>query len=122
MDAALRYSLALPHLVTALGYAVLLVLATPWLLRASLGQRIAAAGRMAFSNYLGTSVVMTALFYGWGLNWFGRVGPLAQWAFVLLGWALMLAWSAPWLAHWRRGPLEWVWRMATEQRLLSNRR
>jgi uncharacterized protein len=122
MDAALRYSLALPHLVTALGYAVLLVLATPWLLRASVGRRIAAAGRMAFSNYLGTSLVMTALFYGWGLGWFGRVGPLAQWAFILLGWTLMLVWSAPWLAHWRRGPLEWVWRMATEQRLLSNRR
>ena len=34
--------------------------------------RFAAAGRMAFSNYLGTSLVMTALFYGWGLGLAGR--------------------------------------------------
>lgn len=122
MDAALRYGLALPHLVTAIGYAALLVLATPWLLRTSLGLRVAAAGRMAFSNYLGTSLVMTAFFYGWGLGLFGRFGPLTQWAFVLLGWGLMLGWSAPWLARWRRGPLEWVWRMATERRILRNRR
>ena len=122
MDAALRYGLALPHFVTALGYAALLVLVTPWLLRTSLGLRMAAAGRMAFSNYLGTSLVMTALFYGWGFGLFGQFGPLGQSAFVLLGWGLMLGWSAPWLARWRRGPLEWLWRMATERRILPNRR
>lgn len=122
MDAALRYGLALPHVMTALGYAALLVSATPWLLRTSVGGRIAAAGRMAFSNYLGTSLVMTALFYGWGLGLFGRVGPLIQWAFVLLGWSVMLGVSTPWLRHWQRGPLEWMWRIATERRILPNRR
>jgi uncharacterized protein len=122
MDAALRYSLALPHLAMALGYAVLLVLAAPWLARTVLGQRIVAAGQMAFSNYLGTSLVMTVIFYGWGLAWFGQFGPLRQWAFVLLGWALMLGWSAPWLHRWRRGPLEWLWRSLTMRRLLPNRR
>jgi uncharacterized protein len=122
MDAALRYSLALPHLCMALGYAALLVLATPWLACTRLGRRIADAGRMAFSNYLATTMGMTALFYGWGLGLFGRVGPLVQWAFVLLGWALMLAWSSPWLRHWRRGPLEWLWRSLTERRALLNRR
>jgi uncharacterized protein len=33
--------------------------------------------------------------------------------FVLLGWALMLAWSKPWLARFRFGPLEWLWRSLT---------
>ncbi|MBB4859902.1 uncharacterized protein HNO88_003235 [Novosphingobium chloroacetimidivorans] len=121
MDTSLRYGLALPHLVTAIGYLTLLVLATPWLGRTRIGQRLAAAGRMAFSNYLGTSLVMTGIFYGWGLGLFGQVDALSQWLFVLFGWALMLGWSAPWLRHWRRGPLEWLWRCLTEGKLLSNR-
>ena len=122
MEAALRYDLALPHVLTALGYAALLVWATPRLSRNVIAGRIAAAGRMAFSNYLGTSLVMTGVFYGWGLGLFGRFGPLAQWAFVLLGWALMLGWSKPWLDRWRRGPLEWLWRSAVERQILPNRR
>ena len=122
MDAALRYSLELPHLLMAIGYAALLVLATPWLAGTELGRRLAAAGQMAFSNYLATTLVMTAVFYGWGLGLFGQVGPLAQWGFVLLGWGLMLAWSAPWLHRWHRGPLEWLWRSLTERQILRNRR
>lgn len=122
MDAAMRYGLALPHAAIAFGYAVLLLAATPRFATTELGRRVAAAGRMAFSNYLATSLVMTAIFYGWGLGWFGRTGPLVNWLLVLLGWALMLAWSAAWLRRWRRGPLEWLWRSATEGMVLQNRR
>jgi uncharacterized protein len=53
-----------------LGYAALIILATRkggWLV-----ERIAAAGRAAFSNYIGTSIVMTCIFYGWGLGLYGR--------------------------------------------------
>jgi len=122
MDMALRDGLVLPHLAMALGYAALLVLATPKLATIWLGQRLAAAGRMAFSNYIATSLLMTAIFYGWGLGLFGRIGPAAQWGFVLFGWAAMLAWSAPWLARHRRGPLEWLWRSLTQGKRLVNRR
>lgn len=122
MDMAIRYLLSLPHLLTALGYAALLVLCAQRLLATWLGQRLEAAGRMAFSNYLGTTIVMCAIFYGWGLGLFGQYGAAAQWQFVLLGWALMLAWSKPWLARYRQGPLEWLWRSLTEWQLLPNRK
>lgn len=114
--------MAVPRLMMTLGYAALLVLAAPRLLGTAIGQRIEAAGRMAFSNYLGTTLVMTALFYGWGFGLIGRVGEAAQLAFVALGWALMLGWSKPWLARIRQGPLEWLWRSLTEWRLLPLRR
>jgi uncharacterized protein len=42
--------------------------------------------------------------------------------FVLLGWALMLAWSQPWLARFRYGPLEWLWRSLTYGSLAPFRR
>jgi uncharacterized protein len=34
----------------------------------------------------------------------------------------MLAWSPWWLAHFRYGPLEWVWRSLTYGRLFAFRR
>lgn len=122
MEAIFLYWAALPHLLLALGYAAILVLAAPRLAGSNLGQRLVAAGRTAFSNYIGTTLFMTAIFYGWGLGLIGTVGHAPQWAFVLGGWLLMLAWSKPWLERYRRGPLEWLWRSLTERRMLTNLR
>jgi len=72
--------------------------------------RLRAAGRMAFSNYLGTSLLMTALFYGWGFGLFAQIERIRLYAIVAAVWALMLLWSPWWLARFRYGPLEWAWR------------
>ncbi len=122
MHLFINYLLGMPHLLIALGYAALLVLAAPRLLDTRIGQRLEAAGRMAFSNYIGTTMLMCFIFYGWGLGLFGQYGAAGQWLFVLLGWALMLGWSQPWLARFRQGPLEWAWRSLTEWQVLPNRR
>ena len=122
MNAAIGFWLALPHLMMALGYLAAIALAAPALLRSSLGQRIEAAGRMAFTNYLGCTLVMTGIFYGWGLDLMGRVPERWYWAFVLGGWLVMLAWSKPWLARFRQGPLEWLWRSLTFWRLTPMRK
>lgn len=103
---------ALPRLWMVLGLAALLVVwapsATGWL-----GERVRAAGRVAFTNYLGTSVVMMILFHGWGLGLFGALNRPQLYGVMLLAWALMLAWSKPWLDRYRFGPLEWLWRCLT---------
>ena len=78
---------------------------------------MAAAGRMAFTNYLATSIVMTSIFYGYGLGLFGEVSRIGLWPFVFGMWALILAWSKPWLDHFHYGPLEWLWRAATRTTL-----
>jgi uncharacterized protein len=75
-----------------------------------LTQRIAAAGRAAFSNYLGTSILMTGLFYGWGLGLFGTLSRIQLWIPVVTIWALILLWSKPWLDRFNYGPFEWLWR------------
>ena len=122
MHLALGYALGLPHLLTALGYMALLVMVAPRLLASSLGQHLEAAGKAAFTNYLGSTVLMTAIFSGWGLGLYGQFGTAQQVWFVLLAWGIMLGWSKPWLARFRQGPLEWVWRCLSEWQIKPLRR
>ena len=84
--------------------------------------RIAAAGRAAFSNYLGTSIVMTGIFYGWGLGLYGSVGRAELYLFVIGAWVLMLAWSKPWLDRFAYGPLEWLWRSLSRGKIQPMRK
>jgi uncharacterized protein len=78
--------------------------------QAPIFRRLGAAGRLALSNYLGSSILMTAIFYGWGLGLFGRVPLAALPLFVLGGWLVMLVWSPAWEARWGAGPMERLWR------------
>ena len=100
-------------IVVAFGHIGLVMLAVTsgWL--QSLLQRFAAVGQMALTNYLTHSIVMTALFYGWGMGLYGTVPRFWQMAFVagLVGAQLLL--SPWWLARFRFGPVEWLWRSLT---------
>jgi uncharacterized protein len=111
-----------PQLMSAFGFLFLLIVFSPAAVRGALGQRLVAAGRMAFSNYLGTSVLMMPIFHGWGLGLFGEVGRVEMFAIVLVVWVLMLAWSKPWLNRFNYGPLEWLWRCLTYGRMFPLRR
>ena len=94
--------------IMAVGYAALIIL-----LSRNIGpfaQRIAAAGRCAFSNYLGTSLLATFIFYGWGLGYYGSLSRWQAWLLAPCFWGLMLLWSKPWLQRFHYGPFEWAWR------------
>ena len=84
--------------------------------------RIAAAGRAAFTNYLGTSIVITFVFYGWGLGLYGSLGRAELWLVVIAMWALMLLWSKPWLDRFAYGPFEWLWRSLARGKLQPMRK
>ncbi|HYJ51777.1 MAG TPA: DUF418 domain-containing protein [Allosphingosinicella sp.] len=84
--------------------------------------RIAAAGRAAFSNYLGTSILMTTLFYGYGAGLYGSLSRIELWIPVVTMWALMLLWSKPWLDRFNYGPLEWLWRSLSRWELQPMRK
>lgn len=96
------------HPIGALGYAALIILVIDQ--RSAIGQRIAAVGRAAFTNYLGASVIGTLLFSGTFLGLYGEVSRGQAWLFVPVVWALMLLWSKWWLDRYRYGPFEWAWR------------
>jgi uncharacterized protein len=106
--------------VMILGWACLIVLAIrPG---GALTARVAAAGRMAFSNYLGTTLVCTTLFYGYGFGLYGRLSRAELYPVVVAVCTLILLWSQPWLARFRYGPMEWLWRSLARGRLQPMRR
>ena len=82
--------------------------------------RLRAVGRMALTNYLAQTVL--------GLLVFDlvladvEVGRAAIAVFVAAVWTLQLWWSPRWLASFRYGPVEWLWRSATHRRIQPLRR
>ena len=77
----------------------------------ALQRRLAAVGRIAFSNYILQTVIGIAIFRGLGI--FGDVERWQQLAIVIAVWLLQLWLSPMWLARYRFGPLEWLWRSLT---------
>ena len=74
---------------------------------------LAAAGRMALSNYLTQSLVFAFLFYGFGFGLFGRLSPVEAAAIGITLYAGQLWFSMWWLHRYRFGPFEWLWRSLT---------
>lgn len=101
------------------------VLATGYLcatvvgLHAPLGRRLLApfayAGRMALTNYVTQTFFMAfALFgVGPGLALAGHIGTAAALGIVAVAYAGQVWFSRWWLARFRYGPLEWIWRALT---------
>jgi uncharacterized protein len=88
----------------------------------ALTARLAAVGRMAFSNYIFQTVAATTIFYGHGFGLFGSVERTGQASIVLVIWAVQLIVSPIWLRHYQFGPLEWLWRSLTYGRKQPMRR
>ncbi len=107
--ASIVWSVPFDTLMTV-GWASLIMLLIKTAASPGTRERLAATGRMAFTNYLTTSIVMTTIFYGYGMGLFGSVGRAALYLFCFGMWAAMLLWSKPWLDRHHYGPLEWLWR------------
>jgi uncharacterized protein len=112
----------LPRLLMTMGYAAGFILLVQYLSGTAFLARVVATGQAAFSNYLGTSIIMTTLFYGYGLGLYGFVGRAQLWLFVFGAWTLMLLWSKPWLERYRYGPMEWLWRSLARRKIQEMRR
>lgn len=104
--------MSLGNLPLALGYLAIVVLLATGPLRNAFGL-LAPAGRMALTNYLLQSVVGTLVFYGYGLGMWGEIGRSGQVGIVLVVFVAQVAFSHWWLARFRFGPMEWLWRAGT---------
>ncbi len=112
----LRYGLGLVQdqwlCLTYIGAVVLLLAYRPvWTARLA---PFGLAGRMALTNYMVQAAVLDVLasHYGFGL----KLRPYAYVTAAVLLFSLEAAASGAWLARFRFGPLEWIWRTVTYAR------
>ena len=102
--------------ILALAFAYLSVLVLLFHRSAAWSRRLgylAPVGRMALTNYLTHSVLYLVLFTGVGFGLYGEVGPAWCVALAFIIFAVQMAFSGWWLARYRFGPAEWVWRTLT---------
>lgn len=74
---------------------------------------IACLGRMALSNYLLLSILISTVFYNYGLGLYGRVTVLEGISMAVTTYVVLAIGSSWWLRRFRFGPAEWVWRSLT---------
>ena len=99
--------------LVALGHVAAVILIVRSGALKGLFDRFAAVGRMALSNYLTQSIVMTTVFYGYGLGLYADIPRFWQQGFVVALVGVHLLVSPWWLNRFRFGPAEWLWRSLT---------
>ena len=70
-------------------------------------------GRMSLSNYVMQSVLGSFIYYGYGLGLYKYTGATMSLVIGIMLAVLQGLFSAWWLKHHRKGPLETVWHSAT---------
>lgn len=103
--------------MVSLGYIGLAI----WLAKAKLCvwliAAVAAAGRMALTNYICQSLLVAAYAQHWGMAAFGEVSRVGMVVIVASIYVFQLVFSVIWLRFFTMGPLEFLWRTATYLRL-----
>ena len=113
---AIAQSLRSPAaLLLAAGYCAGIVVA----LQQGWGKRLfgvfAPVGRMALTNYLAQGFIYAFILFGVGpgLGLAGKIGSAAVVAICIAFFAFQTVFSHWWLARYRFGPMEWLWRALT---------
>ncbi|GLX78300.1 hypothetical protein tinsulaeT_16400 [Thalassotalea insulae] len=74
---------------------------------------LAPLGKMALTNYISHSIILTSIFYGYAGGMFGKVDRAEQIALAIVILFCQVVICKIWLKYFRFGPLEWLWRSIT---------
>lgn len=86
-------------------------------------QPFVSMGRMPLTNYLMQTLICMVIFAGWGLGFYGQVGPaLGVVISLAIFFVIQVPFSRLWLSRFQMGPLEYLWRVLTYGRLPAIRK
>lgn len=105
-----RVSVAMGHVGTIMLFAQSKPIG--WLMR-----KIAAIGQMALTNYFMHSLICMFIFTGLGWGLFGKLQRFELLYVVFFIWMFQLIISPIWLKYFQFGPLEWLWRNLSYQKI-----
>ena len=105
--------------ILCLGYAAALTLAFIKNPQRKLFGFFSRVGRMALTNYLTQSLVLTFLSYGWGAGFALKLNGFQVLGICFLLFSAQIVISGLWLESFKYGPLEWIWRCITYWHLIS---
>jgi len=97
----------------ALGYAAGITLVAQHARGKRLLAPLGAAGRMALTVYLSSSIMFGTLFYGFAFGNAFYLGPAAVMGYAILFFAILILFAVWWANRFRFGPMEWLWRALT---------
>jgi uncharacterized protein len=101
------------NVLLCLGYVGTIVLLWQRARDAAWVHALSATGRMALTNYLTHSLVLSTLFFAYGFGLWGQVPRAAQALLALALYGAQILFSRWWLTRYRYGPMEWLWRCGT---------
>lgn len=112
---------------TALVFATAPVLAVGYIgllgwglaVRPDVAKHAAIPGQASLSVYIGESVVLSLLFCGYGLGFFGEWGALPVVLAGMASWLLLALLAHAWLSRFKQGPLEALLAKWTGKRVVS---
>ena len=107
--------------ILCLGYASALTLAFLKNPNRKIYEYFSKVGRMALTNYLTQSLVLTFLAYGWGLGLALKLNGFQVLGISFLLYVAQVILSGLWLSKFKYGPFEWIWRCITYWKILSIR-
>jgi uncharacterized protein len=87
-----------------------------------LKSRLAAVGKMALTNYITHSVIALFFFTGAGFGMFGKLQRHELLYIVFSIWVFQLIVSPIWLRYFEFGPIEWLWRNLSYQKMHAFRK
>jgi uncharacterized protein len=74
---------------------------------------LAPLGKMALTNYISHSIILTTIFYSYADGMFGQIARGQQMLIVVAVIFAQVVFCTLWLKFFRFGPLEWLWRSIT---------
>jgi len=105
------------QIILAAGYIGLFVKLTSkaWFMRAF--SWLALLGKMALTNYISHSIILSSIFYGYAGGMFGKIARAEQMLIVVAIIFCQVIICKVWLKYFQFGPLEWLWRSMTYLKL-----
>ncbi|WP_417447015.1 DUF418 domain-containing protein [Kangiella sp.] len=106
----LSVSFYIGGLVLAMGYLCLFIVWSQSNFAKVLQSLMAQVGRMAFTLYIMQSIICGFIFYGYGLDMYGKVSRSELTLVTLAIWVVQILFVKLWFNYFKQGPLETLWR------------